>query len=74
MPEAEEGDDYGDGSKELLIEARETFRYKADFVIRDRGVEARTVQIANDTLIELVLQYRDDRRGKSFWTLDLDNR
>jgi hypothetical protein len=37
-----------------MIEARETFRHKGpDFVINDKGVETRTVQIANDTLIEL---------------------
>ena len=37
-----------------MIEARETFRHRGpDFVINDKGVETRTVQIANDTLIEL---------------------
>jgi hypothetical protein len=44
VPEAEEDDDYGDGFKELLIEARETFTHKdPDVVINDKGVETRTV-------------------------------
>ena len=66
VPETEEDDDYGVGFKELLIEARETFTRKdPDFVINDKGVETRTVQIANDKLAELVFQYWDDRRGKA---------
>ena len=75
MPELEEDDEYGDGFKELLIKAREKFRHKgSDFVINGKAVETRTVQIANDTLAELVSQYWDDRRGKGFWTPDLGNR
>jgi hypothetical protein len=34
------------------------------FVINDKDVETRTVQIAGDKLAELVFQYLDDRRGK----------
>ena len=58
VPEAEEDDDYGDGFKELLIEARETFTHKEpDFVINDKDVETRTVQIGDDKLAEPVFQY-----------------
>lgn len=65
VPEAEEDDDCGDGFKEPLIEARETFTHKGpDFVVNDKDVETRTVQIADDKLAELVFQYLDDQRGK----------
>ena len=48
-----------------MIEVREIFTHKdPDFVINDKDVETRTVQIAGDKLAELVFQYLDDRRGK----------